>query len=591
MKQLTGLDASFLNMETGTTFGHVSSVSIFERPEDPDYNPYESFRAQMESRLHLLEPYRRRLVEVPLSLDHPYWIRDPDFDLDFHIRHMALPAPGNADQLGEQVARIVGRPMDRSRPLWEVYVIEGLESGDFAVLQKVHHATIDGASGVEAMAILLDTVRVGAVSPEDPGTWSPEAMPTATEMLNRTAAVYLRRPQKMLKAQLRLLREIAKITRNKGLENTLTTIRRAIPLGGTPEQRDTADTLPTLAAPPTPFNKAITAHRRFAFRSVPLEDIKTIKTRLGATVNDVVMAVCAGALRRYLEKHSALTSDPLIAMVPVSIRTGQEEEKWTNRVSGIFAKLPTNVESAVERVGAVHESMAIAKENFDLIPADLLVDFAEFAPPAVATRAMRMATSTRMPDRLKPPMNVVISNVPGPRHPLYLAGAQLKHYYPVSTIVDGQGLNITVQSYIDTLDFGLISCRELVPDLWELVDMCVDEVDQLLRETDPSAPKSTGSKSSDKSSGRSTAEPSKKTAVKRPATRAKGAAAKQAGPKKTLGTVGAPKKVAPVKKVGAANAATPAKRGGAGSTGPVGGAAKTAGTAKKLGAAKKTGRN
>lgn len=573
MKQLTGLDASFLNMETGTTFGHVSSVSIFERPADPDYNPYEAFRAQMESRLHLLEPYRRRLVEVPLALDHPYWIRDPDFDLDFHIRHMALPAPGNADQLGEQVARIVGRPMDRSRPLWEVYVIEGLESGDFAVLQKVHHATIDGASGVEAMAILLDTVREGAVSPVDPGTWSPEAMPTASEMLNRTAAVYLRRPQKMLKAQLRLLREIAKITRNKGLENTISTLRRAIPLGGSPEQRDTADTLPTLAAPPTPFNKAISGHRRFAYRSVPLEDIKTIKTRLGATVNDVVMAVCAGALRQYLEKHSALTNDPLIAMVPVSIRTGQEEEKWTNRVSGIFAKLPTNVESAVERVGAVHESMAVAKENFDLIPADLLVDFTEFAPPAVATRAMRMATSTRMPDRLKPPMNVVISNVPGPRHPLYLAGAQLKHYYPVSTIVDGQGLNITVQSYIDTLDFGLISCRELVPDLWELVDMCVEEVAHLLAITDPNHQAKTAP-AKKASSTKAVPAPAKKVAP------VKAATAKKVVAKKAVASVAPTAKSVPAKK------ASPAAKAPTAKVAPVKKAAGTKTVAKKAAAKK-----
>ncbi len=231
---------------------------------------------------------------------------------------------------------------------------------------------------------------------------------------------------------------------------------------------------PSLVAPKTPFNATITSHRRFAFRSVPLDAVKAIKTSLGATVNDVVMAVCAGGLRTWLDRHEALPDAPLIAMVPVSIRTGDETEKWTNRVSAIFASLPTDEADTVKRVTRVHDAMADAKRLFDAVPADALTDFASFPPPAVFAQAMR--TATRLSGRFGTPVNLVISNVPGPREPLYTAGARLLHYYPVSTIVDGQGLNITVQSYLNTLDFGLVSCRELVPDLWEMLDDIVDDV-------------------------------------------------------------------------------------------------------------------
>ncbi len=232
--------------------------------------------------------------------------------------------------------------------------------------------------------------------------------------------------------------------------------------------------LPNLSPPRTPFNATITAHRRFAFRSVPLQTIKDIKGALGATVNDVVMAVCAGGLRTWLETHDALPEGPLVAMVPVSVRTGEEAERWTNRVSAIFASLPVDEPDPLQRVRRVHEAMVDAKQLFDAVPAETLTDFTQFPPPAVFALAMR--TATRLTGRYGMPVNLVISNVPGPREPLYSAGAKLLHYYPVSTIVDGQGLNVTVQSYLDTLDFGLVACRELVPDLWDMVDAMVDDV-------------------------------------------------------------------------------------------------------------------
>jgi diacylglycerol O-acyltransferase len=480
VQQLSGLDAAFLHMETPRTFGHVSSLSIFERPCDPAFKPFDAFRAQVQHRLPLVDPLRRRLVEVPFGLDRPYWISDPDFDLEFHVRQIGLPPPGSIEQITEQVARIVGRPLDRTRPLWELYVIEGLDNDDFAVLTKIHHATIDGASGAEMMSILLDTEPTVKPGADIDDNWRADEVPSALDLLGRASVNLSRNPMLASRLALRSMGELAKAARRVDIADTLDVIQRRL-RPPSPEQRDRAPMLPRIAAPSTPFNKAITAHRRFAIGSVPLDDIKTIKNRLGVTVNDVVMAVCAGALRRYLENHDALPDDPLIAMVPVSIRSGDEADKWTNRVFALTAALPTNVEDPEDRVQAMADTMNAAKQRFELMPADLIMDFTQLAMPALATRAIRLATSTRVVDRLNPPFNLVISNVPGPRQPLYAAGARMKHYYPVSTITDGQGLNITVQSYTDTLDFGLVSCRELVPDVWDLLQMCLDEVQTLTK--------------------------------------------------------------------------------------------------------------
>jgi WS/DGAT/MGAT family acyltransferase len=482
LKQLSGVDASFLYMETPSSFGHVNGLSVYSRPY-PEYEPYEAFRAQLEPRIAELDPFRRRLVNVPFGLDHPYWIDDPDFDLDFHLRHMALPAPGDDEQLALQVARIIGRPMDRSRPLWEVYVVDGLHGGDFAVLTKLHHATIDGASGAELLTMLLDTSPDTAPPERASTVWRGDHPPPATELVARAMINFIKRPQRLASLQVRTLREFASATRNVGLSALIDTLLARRPatreLSGEADERDRPPLAPAIMAPRTPFNRPITPHRRFAFASVPLDDVKAIKNAVGVTLNDVVMAVCAGALRRYLLHHDALPDRRLVSGIPVSIRTGDEVDKWTNRVSMIFADLPTDLDDPLARVAAVHDVMIAAKQRFDLIPADAIVDLAEQVPAALATRAIRLAGRLRITDRLNPPVNLIISNVPGPRHPLYLAGAQLLHYYPVSTVVDGQGLNITVQSYMNWLDFGLVSCRELVPDLWDLLDMCLDEIEVL----------------------------------------------------------------------------------------------------------------
>ncbi len=489
MKQLSGLDASFLYLETGSQFGHVSSLSIYARPDDdPDYEPLAAWRDQIERRLHLLEPMRRRLRNVPFGLDHPFWIEDPEFDLDFHVRHTAVPPPGSDAQLGDLVSRIIGRPLDRTRPLWESYVIEGLPDDRFGILTKVHHATIDGASGAELLTMMLDHDPDGDVLPPVTEAWRPAPVPSDPEVLARAVPGLVRKPGRALVLGARTARQIGRSTRNPALVAAANQLRQGLrgPLGAvlnlgrerTPEGQ-VVGPLPS-GAPPTPFNGPITAHRRFAFRSTSLDTVKAVKNALGATVNDVVMAVCAGGIRTWLEAHDALPDKPLVAMIPVSIRTGAETEKWTNRVSSIFASLPTDEADPIQRVARVHDSMAGAKELFDAVPADTLTDFAQFPPPAVFALATR--TATRLTAN-RSPVNLVISNVPGPRVPLYSAGAQLLHYYPVSTIVDGQGLNVTVQSYLDTLDFGLVACRELVPDLWEMLDFIVDDLEALAKAT------------------------------------------------------------------------------------------------------------
>jgi len=483
MKQLTGIDANFLYMETPSSFGHVSSLVVYQRP-DPDFNPYTAFREQMESRLHLLEPFRRKLVEVPLSLDHPYWVNDPDFDLGFHVRHIAIPPPGDMVQLAEQVARIIGRPLDRSRPLWEAYVLEGLPDNDFAILTKVHHATIDGSSGVEMLTTILDSEPDGDEIPLDDGSWRAEPNPGALDLIGRAAINYVKTPGRAARIQLRTMQQLAEAARASGLASMIGAGRRQLPtvLGGSND--DESDQNGSgggirISAPPTPFNKSISPHRRLAMGSMPLAEIKALKSGIGATVNDVVMAISAGALRNYLLTHDALPEAPLRAMVPVSVRTGEEADPWTNRVSGLVSNLPTNIEDPLERVMSVHQSMMAAKSQFDMLPADTLVDAAQLTLPAVAVQASRVAASLRLGDRGTAPVNVVISNVPGPRRPLYMAGAKMKRFYPVSTVAEGVGLNITVQSYLDTLDFGLVSCRELIPDLDYLLELHIAEVDVL----------------------------------------------------------------------------------------------------------------
>ncbi len=434
--------------------------------------------------MHLLPPFRRRLVQVPLGLDHPYWIEDPNFDLDFHLRHIAVPPPGTNLQLSELVSRIAGRPMDRARPLWEIYVIEGLENGLVALYIKIHHCTIDGVSGAEMTSTLLDTSPTGSSVEPPLEVWKPDSIPGELEMLRHGIGAAILRPGRALRFAAGAVRSLARSPELVPIARDAIGLDRLPVVGGlfkrSGDQVD-APLIPQTRAPKTPFNRSITPHRRWAFCSLPLDDAKLVKTVFGTTLNDVVMAASSGALRRYLERKDALPEDPLIAMVPVSVRSSEEKATYSNRVSSVLADLATNEKDPVRRLMRIHESMKSAKRMQQAIPANLLQDFTQFATPNLAGQAARIVARTRIADRMNPPFNVVISNVPGPRHPLYLGGARMLTYYPVSAVAEGQGLNITVQSYLDHLDFGLIACRDLVPDVWDLVEDLEESFGELVR--------------------------------------------------------------------------------------------------------------
>ena len=472
MQQLTGLDAAFLAMETSSVFGHVGSVCVLDPSTAPQALTLDRLTRLIESRLHLIPPFRRRLVEVPLGLAQPYWLEDPDFDIEYHVRELALPAPGDDKQLAEQAARLHARPLDRRRPLWELYLIHGLKDGRKAVYTKVHHAAIDGVSGNDILAAVLDLTPEGREETDTPA-WECDKQPGAASMLARSVVSLTSQPIRAARMSYGLVRSLPGLATSPA--------RPRLPVIDRILKRDANVVLSStgLRAPATPFNKSVSPHRRWAFVSLPFADVKRVKDVHGTTVNDVVMALSAGALRRWLLDRKALPEAPLVAGVPVSVRTEDQKGTGGNRVSSMIAPIPTNVPDTTERLRACHEAMRAAKQQHGALPADMLADVAQFAMPALAGQAARVAARLRLVERLNA-FNLIISNVPGPNIPLYYAGARLLAYYPLSAIADGQGLNITVMSYGGQLHFGLIADRELVPDLDKMAGYLADELAELV---------------------------------------------------------------------------------------------------------------
>lgn len=472
MQQLTGLDAAFLAMETSSVYGHVGSVCVLDPSTAPEPLTVERLQSVITQRLHLVPPFRRRLAEVPFGFDQPYWIEDPDFDIEFHVRELALPAPGSDRQLAEQAARLHARPLDRRRPLWELYLISGLSGGRMAVYTKVHHAAIDGVSGNDILAAVLDLSPEGRDLGEVP-PWECDDVPGPVPLLARSALNLAGHPVRAARLTAQLARSLPGLAVSPARPR-LPVVDRLLPRRGTSAVLSQTG----LRAPRTPFNRPVGPHRRWAFCTVPLADVKAVKNAAGATVNDVVMALCAGGLRRWLADHAALPDGPLVAAVPVSVRTAEQKGKGGNRVSTMTAPLPTHLGDPAGRLLHCHEAMRAAKEQHGALPADLLSDVTQFAMPALAGQAARVAARLRLVEWLSP-FNLIISNVPGPNLPLYYAGARLLSYYPLSAIADGQGLNITVMSYEDGMHFGLIADRDLVPDLDRLAGYLVDELEEL----------------------------------------------------------------------------------------------------------------
>jgi WS/DGAT/MGAT family acyltransferase len=486
MRQLTSLDAEFLALETPSVYGHVSGLSIY----DPSTAPDGTLTARdlcrlVGERLHLLAPFTWKLAEVPFGIDHPYWVEDEHFDLDFHIRELALPAPGTHRQLADQVARIVARPLDRARPLWELYVISGLDGGRIALLTKIHHAAVDGVSGAEILSALLDRSPEGRELPPQPPRRT-ERTPGQAELLVRGVAGLPLQPLRALRHVPSVLANADRLPFNDALPGlgqvnrvtarTARTILRRN--GGSPVLK-----MPRVRPPRTRFNGRISPHRRYAFGSLPLDRVKAIKNELGITVNDVVVALCATAVRDWLLERDELPAEPLVAMVPVSVRAPEQEGTFGNRVSAMIVPIPTDVADPRERLLTAHETMRAAKERHNALPASILQDVTEFVPPALFTRAARTIQQVGTLPQMRPALNLVVSNVPGPREPLYCAGARLEHHYPVSVITEGMGLNITCMSYLDHVDVGIVVDREQVDDAWPMfqaVDDALRELDQLI---------------------------------------------------------------------------------------------------------------
>lgn len=451
MQRMSGLDAAFLYAETPSQHMHVAMVGVFQTSTMKDGYSFEKVRDLIGSRLPRIPMFTQRLVQVPFRLHHPVLVEDPDFDLDFHVRRMAAPAPGTLRELSEMAGDFVSRPLDRNRPMWQMWIVEGLEDDQIGVLAKVHHSLIDGVTGAEIMVHLFD------LEPEPPAEEEPipertaEKIPSDLELVAYAANSLARQPARLV--------------------NTVTGTVRSV--GGLVQRRRAGGSgmAAPFSGPRTPWNGAITGHRTVAVGTLALEDVKAVKNHFGTTVNDVVLALCAGALRRYLEDHGGLPDESLVSVVPISVRSDEQPaNESANQVSAMFVSLATNLDDPVDRLQAIAGATKGAKEEHNALGADVLQNWAEFAAPAVFARAMRFYSGLDLADRHRPIHNVIISNVPGPPFPLYMAGARLAVLTPLGPIMEGAGLNVTVMSYMDRIDVGLIACRESIPDIWDLAE-------------------------------------------------------------------------------------------------------------------------
>ncbi len=475
MKHLSGLDATFLHLETPEMPMHVGSLNVLDLPKGYKGDFYEDAKQFMASRIHLADVFTRKLALMPFDMTNPVWVADDDIDLDYHVRHITLPRPGTNRQLQQYVARLHSTLLDRSRPMWEFFIIDGLKSGQVALYTKVHHAGIDGQAGVALGKAIFDLEPTGRV------VKPPRARPRssgyqlgmaelATAALRNTAQQYVKL-FKMAPAIARALGGLAKPDEKAAEKDAATAPKKF-----------------NLFAPRTSLNVSITNQRTFAGRTISLAETKHIAKHFGVSLNDVVMATVAGALRHYLADNNELPAKPLVAGVPVSLREAGDDTA-NNQASMILVSLATDITDPVQRLKAINASSTSSKSTMNRFKAVILDDFPTFAAPWLVSGIASMVGRSGLVNLLPPAANVAISNVAGAPFPMYFAGALVTSYYPVSIASHGTALNVTVQSYNGRMDYGLIACRRAVPDITEIGDYMLAEHQLLLglTQTHPAA--------------------------------------------------------------------------------------------------------
>lgn len=460
MEQLGALDARFLYQETAAIHMHTLKVAIVDPSNVPGGYSFEVFRRIIGERLHLLPPFRRRIVELPLRMHHPVWIEDPDFELDRHVKYRTVAAPGGLRELGDVVSEIAGEPLDRRRPLWEITMVDGLASGELAFVAKIHHSVADGVAAAAMLNRVLETDPEPTKLPPPPEPWHPEPIPGRAQLV----ALGLRAWLRLLLGLPRLLARTFVGTRNQRRRRRSASVKATMPFDG----------------PRTRFNTTTTPRRVFAMATVPLADVKAVKQAFGVTLNDVFLAMCGGALREYLSEHGELPERSLVASVPVAVPTDEPARLSGNRVVNLSTRLRTDVDDPVARIYSIHEGTSLAKELKESMGSEVLADWTSFTPPRLFAWTIRSWERTRLSDRVRPPMNLIVSNVPGPQQPLHVGGARLQRIYSVGPILEGIGLNITGWSYVDSLDIALLACPDRVPDLWRLAELLPDALAELV---------------------------------------------------------------------------------------------------------------
>jgi diacylglycerol O-acyltransferase len=459
MERLTGIDAGFLYMETPAQHMHTLKVARLDPSTVPGGYSFARVHDVLGERLHLLPAFRRRLVTVPLRLHHPVWIEDPDFELTRHVHRIVL-VDGDEGALDDVMSDIASTPLERSRPLWELWVVEGFGDGTVVFVAKVHHCIADGVRAAELLMSVLDATPDAAL-PAPPAPWQGEPVPSRTRLL-RDAAVDLARD----------LRRVPEL-----LVRTLRGVRAAVR-----GRRARAVSPPTpFTTPKLRFNTALTPRRRYVTTSVSLRDVKDVKNALGCTVNDIVLALCAGALRAYLAERGELPERAVIAGVPVSTRAAgaRDSSRSANNVSNLFASLPVQLGDPVARVHEIHETMKGAKAQLNELGVDMLADWSDLTPPVPFAAVVGLYSRLGLARHHRPPINLVVSNVPGPMEPLFIGGARLLAISSMGPILENIGLNVTVWSYLDELTFGVVACTDHMPDVRDLAEHVQGALDEL----------------------------------------------------------------------------------------------------------------